>query len=496
MKYNKVVNLLLIVMVILTILSMGIATYAYFTVTNNEEENENKLLINDNLKLEFSDNETSTLTLLNINQNKEVTKRFTITNNGEDAYYDIVFTEIANSFNNKTSLIYSISGTSSDKNNKAVYIKERVVPSSNISKVASFIKINKGVTHSYVVTVKYLNNGKENINADQKTFYTKIVVVSSTKTNEIYKPNTLGDKILKNNNIKEANIIDYSIVEDGLYKTNDSVNGATVYFFRGSNDLNNNVMFAGYCWKIIRTTESSGIRMIYNSKNCSSLDNTLEQSSAFNGTVSSNTYIGFMTGSNSNSYELEHSNINKSNVFNALNSWSNYLTKYEDKIIDSAYCNNRVPKQFSYEQVNLTSNGFGINNTGYDSYYRLSIIDPPVVTFDCKLDNDKFSRTLEYGNSLFVESANNFVGLITADEALAAGIGNEDNYLKSNSSYWTMSPALFYNNVAYNYIIDTNNLTIAQVNQNNGVRPVITIDGNILVVSGTGSIKSPYILSN
>ena len=36
-----------------------------------------------------------------------------------------------------------------------------------------------------------------------------------------------------------------------------------IYYYRGAID-NNNVVFAGFCWQIVRTTETGGIKMIYN----------------------------------------------------------------------------------------------------------------------------------------------------------------------------------------------------------------------------------------
>ena len=38
-----------------------------------------------------------------------------------------------------------------------------------------------------------------------------------------------------------------------------------IKYYRG-NVTNNNVNFAGYCWKIIRTTEKGGTKLLYNGK--------------------------------------------------------------------------------------------------------------------------------------------------------------------------------------------------------------------------------------
>lgn len=50
----------------------------------------------------------------------------------------------------------------------------------------------------------------------------------------------------------------------GLYILNTTINDDyPVYFYRGDIDTNN-VLFGGYCWKIVRTTETGGTKMIYN----------------------------------------------------------------------------------------------------------------------------------------------------------------------------------------------------------------------------------------
>lgn len=38
-----------------------------------------------------------------------------------------------------------------------------------------------------------------------------------------------------------------------------------VYYYKG-NVQNNNVLFAGFCWKIVRTTETGGVKIVYNGK--------------------------------------------------------------------------------------------------------------------------------------------------------------------------------------------------------------------------------------
>ena len=71
-----------------------------------------------------------------------------------------------------------------------------------------------------------------------------------------------------------------------------------VYYYKG-NVQNNNVLFAGFCWKIVRTTETGGVKMVYNGvqKN-RSCNNTGTDSqigtSKFNEKNNSLAYAGYM----------------------------------------------------------------------------------------------------------------------------------------------------------------------------------------------------------
>ncbi len=50
----------------------------------------------------------------------------------------------------------------------------------------------------------------------------------------------------------------------GKYKASETVNNTNpIYYYRGNVD-NNNIAFGGFCWKMVRTTETGGTKLIYN----------------------------------------------------------------------------------------------------------------------------------------------------------------------------------------------------------------------------------------
>lgn len=79
-----------------------------------------------------------------------------------------------------------------------------------------------------------------------KTYQGKVTVISSPKTNS-----TVYGKLLA----------DYSS-NRGVKKTVDE-NGKDIYYYAG-NITNNNLVLNNYCWKMVRTTETDGVKLLYN----------------------------------------------------------------------------------------------------------------------------------------------------------------------------------------------------------------------------------------
>ncbi len=79
-------------------------------------------------------------------------------------------------------------------------------------------------------------------------------------------------------------------------------NDYPIYYYRG-NVTNNNVKFANYCWRIVRSTDTGGVKMIFNGEpssdgkcaNFTYSDNTLPQVH-FNYPYNSLAYAGYMYG--------------------------------------------------------------------------------------------------------------------------------------------------------------------------------------------------------
>ena len=89
----------------------------------------------------------------------------------------------------------------------------------------------------------------------------------------------------------------------GIYEIASTKNDTyPIYYYRGAVD-NNNVKFAGFCWKAIRTTDTGGVKLIYNgtpngSGNCTNTTGIDTQigTGRFNSNSNSLADVGFMYG--------------------------------------------------------------------------------------------------------------------------------------------------------------------------------------------------------
>ena len=87
---------------------------------------------------------------------------------------------------------------------------------------------------------------------------------------------------------------------NGIYTTVNTQNGIPVYYYRGAVD-NNHVIFANFCWRIVRTTETGGVKLIYDgvpsNGECNNTgDDTVIGKPAFNSKYKSPAYAGYMYG--------------------------------------------------------------------------------------------------------------------------------------------------------------------------------------------------------
>lgn len=543
MKNNLKIILSSICIAILVAL-MGTATYAYFTL-EIEGVGKNNILRTFNKNMEITYTETSNVTLENAYTGDSVTKTFTVKNTGNtDVYYNVVLENVVNNFAKPEELQYTISET-----NDAAWRLGKTPTSDDT--LLSDIKIKTGETHTYTLEITFIDVGNDQSYNMNKTFSGKINVVPSENSSILMnlKENSLTYKImnssdavimkggkidflpvsnkieLQNNIILLINGLDQATSNSNkLYYTNYSENGRRIFLYYGDNTLNNNVLFGGYCWKIIRTTETAGVKMIYNgvptNGACTNAtgDAATIGNSMFNTNSNYNAYVGYMYGTpNSSTYAEEHKNTNNSAIKTMLENWyANNLLQYNDYIEDTTFCNDRRTRTAPKNIIgNYTTDGFGNSPTLYFGTFSER-------KYICYSENDKFS----------VKRKNNIypIGLIDANEMLLAGItyatggdgevlalgshfsqennkklinlasGNVKNianstfvsFLSNSDTYWSMTAEVFTNDSKILGVSGENYFAIMPANTSLGVRPVIALKSTATVISGDGSLSSPY----
>ena len=481
MDRNQISIILASVGIVFICLMMGVATYAYFTVDIRGEGKPISInTLDDNVKVFFK--ETSNLSLVNAYTGDEIVKTFTVTNTSDyPVYYDIILKNVVNNFEEKEDLVYKI------ESDNGAYRTTSIVPSTD-TKIASYVFLKKKEKHSYKLTITFLKKDSDQSNNMNKTFSSNIIVKSSENIN-------VGDNIYSNNSLGK-HIVDHSkgvykeSREDGIYYTNSSIDGKTIYYYRGSKNLNNNLIIKDYCFKILRTTSDDGIRIIYNGKyidnKCSDVKR-IDELSEYNVRSNYNAYVGYMYGNpNSNNYKDEHANSNSSTIKLTLEKW------YYDNLSDisnllsnsSIYCNNRKTSKYIYKKVLFSTLGYGVNNTGYLGKTN------ETPTYDCYNDTDKLTISNDSGEKVL----NYPVGLITLDELYMSGFLENNNFLHSNNGYFTMTPS-FYNGLdAYVFSVDKDKIVENKVNKELGVRPVLTLKKDVIIKSGNGSVEKPFTI--
>lgn len=328
----------------------------------------------------------------------------------------------------------------------------------------------------------------------------KIVSTSYENGYHIYKIKSATKKIIaKNINEIEYKVTNYSLnvetykqkeIEDdtsskGFYQDIDDY-GIT-YYYRG-NVNNNNVLFAGFYWQIIRINGDGTIRLLYNGQgdNDNKSINYISKST-FNINNNNVAYVGYMYGNDISSYENAKKNEKNSTIKNNVDAWyANNLknTLYEQYLADTGYCSDRTLPSIAQ------GNDIILNP-------RHRIYNLKTATFKCSdIDNDLFTtKNGVIGNKALIYP----IGLITSDEIMYSGLtSNSLNtlaYTYSSNTYWTMSPS-YQSKTEGTYLFSADNLLSggAWSRYSYGIRPVINLRADVEITGGIGTKNSPYVI--
>ncbi len=305
------------------------------------------------------------------------------------------------------------------------------------------------------------------------------------------------------------NFVSTAKTDEGVYAMEDDYGMS--YYYRGA-VTNNYVKFAGFYWRIIRINGDGSLRIIYDgtqgyANGVSNTERLASTGKAFNAKYDDAKYVGWMFGGTqgtaSTSKVQAQTNETNSDLKALVDSW--YKTNIEDKnlgdkVADVIFCNDRTtPGKAETGYSDDTGLGYGSNYTAYGATARTNVWNTEASKvqprFTCPQKNDAFTVSDETkGNGDLTYP----VGLITADEIVAAGSGkyatsNSSYYLYKGTWYWSLSPSCFIGGSA-SVFRESGGLRGTNIHDPSGaVAPVINLKAEYVnTLRGTGTISDPY----
>jgi len=320
-----------------------------------------------------------------------------------------------------------------------------------------------------------------------------------------------------------------------------------IVYYRGDVS-NNNVIFADLCWLIVRTTETGGIKLVFNGPVVENADGTESctnysgvggvtantnytdvyagnTTTAFNTSNKSPVYVGYMYNDTNKFYDtstkvldgtgyIAHlsdntvdqetgrhtQNLKDSTIKGVADAWyeANILGKPEESLLeDTIWCNDRSVISETYSIENMAN---GTNGKFYfAAYARLyenistTGVTPSLV---CTRDMDKFTVDSANGNG----DLDYPIGLLTADEINLAGHpfkSSQTTYLRltSGGNQWSLSPGYFGHVGDYGFGVYAGSLDFNFVTSSHGARLSVSLGLGATITGGNGSFSEPYIIN-
>ncbi len=255
--------------------------------------------------------------------------------------------------------------------------------------------------------------------------------------------------------------------------------------------FSSSVTYSNGKYKLSGTVANVGL---YDTSNISKVNNTHYTCFTAGDECSSVYYVYYANGNYIYSIKLNNGeNISGAlvNMFNSsttnskdstmkmlVESWyAHNLSNYTSYLSDTIYCNDRSIKSLG-----------GFNPSGGSLYSPLTFNGTSNTSLLCSNEADRFSVS----NS--VAPLKYPIGLLSGAEANLLG---NNKVRASGSKYWLMSPSSLTGTSIGQFVVEatgTLNSTVS-INSSNYIRPVITLKGSLTLVSGDGSVTSPYVVS-
>lgn len=354
-----------------------------------------------------------------------------------------------------------------------------------------------------------------------------------------------------------SGVFTYDSTEFGV--SSDDSNDYNIYYYRGvlDDDLDgttstygtngNSAFYPNYvkltdkdsgvvtCWRIVRTTGSGGVKIIYNglfgattANSCANAtENTHVINSSYTGSsngytsipsnnlssigwtynpsvtgVTSETAVGTVFGRNSNYSVNSADSVIKQYL---ENTWFPNVDSYLSMLEPGAgFCNDRIPhlnynvsRPLSDDDTLIPYGTSGLQVYGFSGYVH----ETPSLTCPASRNIVDLYTTSSASNGN--KQLNYPVALITVDEAVLAGSGQNNayhynSYLRSGTTFWFLSPsARNSEGTTYQFDMHVNGYVYGgnYAHNSRGVRPMMSLRHNTTISSGSGTATNPWVIN-
>ena len=179
--------------------------------------------------------------------------------NDKDLVFDLI--ELDSNGNEVTYVVNALSFN--DLNNKRIWVDN--IAANTTTNVAKKYKLRAWLSDKVIIS-----DSEANANYNTTEFPNKYATVKVSVNGDMtYKELPGAYNKIKTNVMTPTNPINFADISsssngEGLYILPGTENDDyPIYYYRG-NISNNNVIFGGYCWQMVRTTDTGGIKMVYN----------------------------------------------------------------------------------------------------------------------------------------------------------------------------------------------------------------------------------------
>ena len=228
----------------------------------------------------------------------------------------------------------------------------------------------------------------------------------------------------------------------GLYTGEGADTYANPVYYYKSNVQNNNVLFGGFCWKIVRTTETGGVKIVYNGKQKDgSEDYTLLNESEYTNLTNDENYP-YTFDSTNKTWTSTNTGKNSSTITFTAPSNGNYVLNYDLSI--SAIQNYIYVELFKDD---VSQGKFTGKTTGQIAFSDLKTSNTIKVVFTRKYPDTSGSRN----NIIFSFGKTNSIIKTCNNPGIDSQIGTS----AFNSNYNSPAYVGYMHNKIYTYSVKT-----------------------------------------